>query len=516
MAWRPLGLSPSTRYSDRIPPPGEARLMDWKQLALQAQDLVMDFPWVWVFSALHILLWISAVLHALLYKRDPRAALGWIGVSLLFPLFGPFLYYLFGINRIVLSARQYEETQQPIAIGYEVGRRGSRTANPVVPADPALLPFVNITDRVGSLPITAGNRIGMLVEGAAAYAAMLRAVAAARDYIVITTYIFETDEVGREFIESLALAVERGVVVRVILDGIGASYNWPRARRLLRRRGIQVTRFLPPRLLPPQFHINLRNHRKIFAVDGEVGFTGGMNIGGRYLVDHQAGTGTSDLHFQVRGPVVEQLLQVFAEDWHFCTGEKLELACATAPPGGDALARCIRDGPTDDMDKISLTMMGAIAAARERVILVTPYFLPPKAIVSTLQAAALQGVDVNVLVPEKSNLRYVDWASRNTILELLQQGVKIRYQPPPFAHTKLQIVDGCYAQVGSANIDPRSLRLNFELNLEVMSAATIAELTGYVEQRLRLCRDVTLEEIQNRSLPARVRDAFCWLFSPYL
>lgn len=498
--------------------------MDWEQLqsrlaaiALEIQELVPDFPWFWIFSALHLLLWLFAVLHALLYKRDPRSALGWVGVSLLFPLLGPVLYYLLGINRIVTSARQFDIAAPHITIGYESGRSGPVTHNPQVPVSASLAPLVNITDHVGSFPLTADNDIQMLIDGAEAYRAMLRAISEAQDFIVLSSYIFDTDSSGRQFINALGEAVDRGVSVRVLLDGVGVLYSWPRAHRLLRRRGVHVARFLPPRLFPPQFHINLRNHRKILVVDGLIGFTGGMNIGDRHLVDDATGTGTSDLHFQVQGPVLAQLYQVFAEDWQFCTAEALdEINVLTASSAGDAFARCIRDGPNEDMDKILLTVMASIAAARQSVTLITPYFLPPTAIVSSLQAAALRGLDVAVLLPERSNLRFVDWATRNMLLELLQYGVKVYYQPPPFAHTKLLVIDDCYAQVGSANIDPRSLRLNFELNMEVLSPVVVNVLSTYAAQCRDRCRVLSSEEIEKRSLPSRIRDAIFWLFTPYL
>lgn len=502
--------------------------MDWGQfqgllweIVREAWGLVADFPWLWIFSLLHLLLWLFAVLHALLYKRDPRSALGWIAVSLLFPLFGPFLYYLFGINRVATSARQYEledgGRSRAMRIGYEIGRTGPLTQNPIVPVDPTLAPFISVTDRVGSFPLTAGNRVEMLVDGGETYVAMWRAIASARDYIVLTSYIFETDATGRRFIDALGEAVERGVRVWVILDGVGAYYSWPRAYVLLKRKGIKVTRFLAPRLFPPQFYVNLRNHRKILVVDGLTGFTGGMNIGGRHLVDEVAATGTTDLHFQVYGPVLAQLCQVFAEDWQFCTGESLELPCPEVASPGETFARCIRDGPNEDMDKITLTLMGAIAAARSSVTLVTPYFLPPSSIISSLQTAALRGVDVAVLLPQRSNLRYVDWATRNLLLELLQYGVKVYYQPGPFAHTKLLLVDNCYAQIGSANIDPRSLRLNFELNMELLGdTATVSALVDYASERRRRSVSLAIGAIENRSLLARIRDAVFWLFSPYL
>ncbi len=490
----------------------------WQALLEVLRELAPMVPWLWLLSLVHLVLWVSAMLHALLYKRDPRSALGWIGVSLVFPLVGPALYYIFGINRIETSAQQLSLPAPDLMVGYEYGQAGPVTEDPVVPANAGLYPFVSITDKVGSLPLTGANSVRMLVDGAQAYEAMLAAIAEAREFIVLATYIFESDKnVGMRFIDALDAASQRGVAVRVMLDGVGACYSWPRAHRILRRRGIPVARFLPPRLIPPAFHLNLRSHRKILVVDGVVGFTGGMNIGGRHIVDQARNTGTRDLHFRLQGPVVEQLCQVFLEDWRFTTGESPELPCYTlAEPPGQAFARCIRDGPNEDMNKISLTLMGAISVARQSIVLITPYFLPSPGMVASLQSAALRGVDVAILLPARSNLPYVDWATRNSLLELLQYGVKVYYQPPPFPHTKLFIVDDCYAQIGSANIDPRSLRLNFELNMEILGEEAVADMVAYASACRQASRRLPLEEIDRRALPARIRDALFWLFTPYL
>lgn len=489
--------------------------MDWTHISNILNDLIPRVPWYWILPALHMLLWISAVLHALLFKRDSRAALGWIAVSLVFPFFGPLLYYVFGVNRITTSAQQLSLHAPDRMIGYELGLTGPVTTTSVIPEDQSLRPFIAITDRVGSFPLTENNTITMLIDGRQAYAAMLKAIISAKDYIVLATYIFESDAVGRKFIDALADAVARGVKVRVLVDGAGELYSWPRAHRLMKRKGITVARFLPPQLIPPTLHVNLRNHRKIMVVDGACGFTGGMNIGGRHYVDTAKKTGTTDVHFQVSGPVLAQLCQVFIEDWRFTTNEALELPCQQFHCGS-AYARCIRDGPNEDMDKITLTVISAISLANHSVILITPYFLPTAGIISSLQAAALRGVDVAVLLPEHSNLPYVDWACRNMLLELLQYGVNIYYQPAPFPHTKMLVIDDCYAQVGSANMDPRSLRLNFELNMEILNADVITKMLQYASERRQRSRLLPLQEIEGRSLPTRIRDAFFWLFTPYL
>ena len=225
---------------------------------------------------------------------------------------------------------------------------------------------------------------------------------------------------------------------------------------------------------------------------------------------------TADLHFRVRGPVVGQLEDIFIEDWRFVTGETIEPLRAGDAAAGGGLCRCISDGPNEDLDKISLVLMGAISAAQREIIIVTPYFLPSREMIASLQSAALRGVAVSVILPQRSNLPFIDWATRNLLWELLQHGVGVYYQPPPFAHTKLFVVDGVYAHVGSANMDPRSLRLNFELNLELAGGPCVDRLTAYARERRRTSVEVSQREIEGRGLAVRLRDAACWLFLPYL
>jgi len=474
-------------------------------------------PWHWIVALAHTVLAVVAGVHAMLYKRDPRAALGWVFVCLFFPLVGPLLYYMFGINRIHTQARRLARTHLfPLHVGYERGSIEVRSAAPAAAPDAAWQCFVNVSDRVTSRPLTSGNRVEMLQNGEQAYPAMLAAINAAVDRILLITYLFEMDTVGQSFIQALIAAHRRGVVVRVIIDGIGECYSWPRLSRVLRRSGVSVARFLPPRLLPPALFVNLRNHRKVLVVDGDQGFTGGMNIGARHLVASAIRRPTADIHFRVRGPVVAQLAEVFAEDWRFTTGEESTTDYAVPPHQGVSSCRCISDGPNEDLDKISLVMMGSLSAAQTDITIVTPYFLPSREIIACLQSAALRGVNVTVILPQQSNLRFIDWATRNLLGELLQREVRVFYQPPPFSHAKLFVIDGLYAQIGSANLDPRSLRLNFELNLEVTGAEAVAQLAEYVRDVRSRSTEVTLAEIDGRRLLTRIRDAACWLFMPYL
>lgn len=479
--------------------------------------LASSLPWHWILLVLHIVLATMATVHAMLYKRDPRAALGWVSVCLFFPLVGPVAYYMFGVNRIQTQARKLVNKRAfKIKVGFERGSIDTSEHDEPVQLSSTLERIMHASEHVTSRPLTSNNSLSLLHNGEQAYPAMLEAITKAQQEILLVTYLFDADATGEAFIRALMAAQKRGVRVHVIVDGVGEMYSWPCASRRLRRAGVKVARFLPPRLFPPALSINLRNHRKILVVDGQTGFTGGMNISDRHLVQLESVQRTVDLHFKLRGAIVSQLRDVFVEDWRFITAENLPLSSTELCDQGLAHCRCVTDGPNNDLDKITLILMAAISAATHNVCIITPYFLPSREMIASLQSAALRGVEVSIILPLKSNIRVVDWATRNLLWELLHHQVKVYYQPLPFAHTKLFIVDEQYVQVGSANLDPRSLRLNFELNLEMHGSPCIQELVDYFYAIRQQSTRVRLQDVDERSLLVRIRDSVCWLFMPYL
>ena len=444
-----------------------------------------------------------ASIHALLTKPDPRSAFGWIVVCWLFPLGGPILYGLFGINRVRARARQLRG-----ALGNP--HNPVRLPGENAPADH----LMRIGDAVTQWSRIPGNSIESLENGENAFPPMLEAIAAAERTVWLATYIFETDPVGQQFVEALAAASARGVQVRVLVDGVGEWYSWPHVVPQLRRAGVVARRFLPPRLYPPRLSLNMRNHRKLLLVDGHIGFLGGMNIGGRE-VGKSGARRMADLHFKVRGPVVQQLGEAFGIDWRFAAKETLVVP-QTPAKCGDCTCRVITEGPDEDNDKLVSVMMGAVSMAREQLLIMTPYFIPPPELSAALQSAALRGVNVTLVLPERSNLRYVDWACRRWLGPLIERGVRVFLQQPPFAHTKLLVMDGSYAQIGSANLDPRSLRLNFEIALELYDPVTCGWLSRYILEARDRSSVLTAEALARLSGAARLRDSLCWMLSPYL
>ncbi|MFO8111678.1 MAG: cardiolipin synthase [Desulfosalsimonadaceae bacterium] len=473
----------------------------------------------WIILGLNVSLSLTTAGHALFFKRTPQSALGWVAVCLMFPFVGPFFYFLFGINRVQNRARKLEVKRPPYPIkADDMALTESLTFHfSDLSETETFTRIARMSDYLSRLPMLGGNRIEPLKEGESAYPAMLEAIENAEERLFLSTYIFDTDDIGSAFVDALARAAGRGVDVRVIVDGVGEYYSFPRVSALLRKEGIPHVRFLPPKLIPPMFHINLRNHRKILVADGDTGFTGGMNIRDRHMIEKEPyGERVSDIHFLFTGPVVRQLEQSFIEDWSFCTGQAIPPTKRPPVPTGEAVCRTIIDGPNEEAQQLSKILVGAIAAARKRVQIMTPYFLPSTEMVSIMQTTALRGIQVEIVLPEHNNLPFIQWAGNNMLADLLQYGVEVYFQPPPFIHSKIFLIDSIYAQIGSANIDPRSLLLNFELNVEIYHRDFAQTMSDHIDEAVKRSRAVTLEMIRQRSKLAKTRDAVVWLFSPYL
>jgi cardiolipin synthase len=476
-------------------------------------------PW-WhaLVTALALSCAVLASAHVVLHKRDVRSAIGWVGLIWLVPWLGALLYLLLGINRIqrrAIMLRREPRLHTP---------RLSTSDSTLEPAElerinTSCLHLTDLTVAIGNVTkqrLLPGNQLTPLINGDAAYPSMLAAIDKAQSSLAMATYIFETTGVGAEFVAALVRARERGVEVRVLIDGVGVRYARPRADRVLKKHHVKSALYMPVRSLLRAPYFNLRNHRKILVVDGKVGFTGGMNIRETHLLSSPRPT--RDLHFRVEGPVVAHLQEVFAADWEFTTREKLtgELWFPELRPCGGTLSRGIADGPDEAFERVSWTLQAALACAHRSVTIMTPYFLPDPVIHSALSTAALRGVEVTVVLPEENNLRLVQWAMWRQLEEVLRHGVRVWLTPPPFDHTKLMLVDNEWVLLGSANWDTRSLRLNFELDLECYDRDLCALLTAHVSSRLSLARELTLRELKSRPLPRRVRDGFARLLMPYL
>ena len=436
--------------------------------------------WPLLVTAIAFGLAVATAAHAIMFRRDSRATLLWVGLVWLAPLVGACLYSLFGINRVRRKATRL--------------RRGVAHVN-MEPSVPPVVPdrlleelqqedfghfeqLEHVVDTVVARPLLSGNQIEPLANGDEAYESMLAAI------------------------------------------DVGKRYSRPRITRALRSSGIRHALFHPRLWTPASGTINIRNHRKICVVDGRIGFTGGINIKRGHVLEDHGGDPVQDLHFRIEGPVVGELQEVFAEDWAFSNGESLKgpawFPKIPSVPGGKSLARVIADGPDESFDDLRWCLLGALSVAQRSIRIVTPYFLPDASLISALNVAAMRGVEVDVLIPSKTNVPLVQWAMRATLWQVLQHGCRVWLTPPPFDHTKLMLVDDCWVLFGSANWDERSLRLNFELCVEAYNPSLAAKLGAIVEQKRDASRALTLAEVDSRSIPRRLRDGVARLFSPML
>jgi len=481
-------------------------------------DSFIDVYWPIIVATVGVMMAVSASLHAALTKRDVRAAVSWAMLSWFSPYIGPILYLLFGINRIQRRAIRLKRRR---ADGPTPHMTESTDAAPgaVAALQPHLAPLRRLIDNVTRRELTRGNRVEPLIGGDAIYDAMLDAVARAERTIGIATYIFGNDPVGRRLADALGEAVDRGVTVKVLIDGFGARYSRPRIAGYLEERGVETAHFLESVMPWRMPYANLRNHRKLMVVDGRVGFAGGANIRASFSAAQVGDAAQRDTHFRFEGPVVAHLAEAFAEDWAFITEEILDEETwfpDLSPHDGGVLARGILSGPDRNLEATHWSLMGALSVARDRVVIATPYFLPDRQLVAALNIAATRGVEIDILLPERNNLRLVSWAAAAQLSQVLKGGCRVHFTPPPFDHSKITVVDGVWAMVGSSNWDPRSLRLNFEFDVEIYDPVLVETLTRHLAGLRHEGRAVTMAELDARNPLVRTRDAAVWLFSPYL
>ena len=470
--------------------------------------------WPHIAAALDLIAAVFCSVHALLCKRDSRASALWLGVIWLVPLLGPLLYLVLGVNRIrrtALTLGVHSVATRPIPENF---------GEPEKLEAEHLRLMSRVVGRVVGRPLLPGNRIKPFVGGDEAFPAMLAAIDAAKKTISLCSYIFDNDKSGREFVDALGRAVKRGVEARVLVDAAGARYSFPSIVHKLRHAKVPCAKFLPSSLLAPwrAATINLRNHRKVLSIDGRHAFTGGMNIRHGNCLAQKPKSPVMDLHFSVEGPAVEQLQEAFVNDWAFTTGEILtgDKWFPALEESGGTIARVISDGPDADFEKLRWTLLSALTEAQTSVKIMTPYFLPDIALITALNLAALRGVRVDIILPAKNNLPFMHWASRAMWWQVLERGCRIWLTPPPFDHSKLTIVDGHWVLFGSANWDARSLRLNFELDVECYGRDFAQQMEKVIAHRTRDAREVTLAEADGRPLPAKLRDAITRLFAPFL
>ncbi|AXV16749.1 cardiolipin synthase [Neorhizobium sp. SOG26] len=464
----------------------------------------------------------AAAVHAAMTKEEVRSAIGWVGVIVLSPIIGAVLYLIAGINRIrrnVISDRR----------ALLQGRIRADFASYDATDDLVIREFGNrfrsmktLGDRVTNHHLTTGNTIVALDSGDEAYGAMLEAIEAAERSIILETYIFDRDRIGTRFAQALIAAVQRGVEVRVLIDAVGARYSVPSVLGMLRDGDVTIDVFNGNVIMGLRLpYANLRTHRKIMVVDGRLAFTGGMNIREGFTKEFSGNKCSFDTHFRVTGPVVADLVAIAAADWQFANGETLEgdawaLQTPETQPGMPVIMRAVSSGPDRSVETNHKMLMGAFSVARSSIRIVSPYFLPDRELITALVTAARRGVTVDIVVPTSNNLVLVDRAMTAQFDQMLKNYCRIWRASGPFNHSKLLVIDGRWAFVGSSNLDPRSLRLNFEVDLEVLDCAFAEALERRIDLAISSATEVTLEGLRARPFLVRLVERVLWLGSPYL
>lgn len=474
-------------------------------------------------AILHTAAAIGVTLHVLFTHRDVRSAFGWIGLSWLSPFLGSFIYFAFGINRVMRRGTRISWTlnggkgfplESSERLLVEAEQTGALTANTL---SPNILTIADTGDQISGMALTIGNTLELLENGDAAYPPMLEAINNAENSIALASFLFADDAVGSTFVDALIAAHNRGVAVRVLLDGIGGGYLRSEVHERLQAAGVPSALFLHEWLPWKMSFINLRNHKKILVVDGQVGFTGGININQKNTSKHND-LEIMDVQARLTGPVVAHLLLTFARDWDFASGEALT-GLAWWPrltPVGTAAMRGISSGPDQSVGRIEETWVTAIEQAEKNVRILTPYFLPEDRLLALLRRAAMRGVKVEIVVPERSNHFYFNWAFDAHMDGFPLDKIDCYLTPQPFDHSKLMSVDGVWSALGSPNWDARSMRLNFEFLVECYCGDATAAIDAIIDQKIGRARKLTTQMLQSRPTWQKLRDASARLFLPYL
>jgi len=458
--------------------------------------------------------------HLLLLKKRPSATLAWLWAIVFIPFLGSLVYFALGTDRLkrrrlrrrsLYSARS---TRQPVP---------ADTTDDATKGLLAGLPrrdqqFLRLLSRINQLPISSSENLRILRDSNEFYAALEERIRGARHHVHLEFYVWNADETGARFLKLLADAARRNVKVRLLLDGVG-SHGF--GEDLLSEFTAAGGRFSWFQSLDPKrsrFFLNLRNHRKLQIVDGASAFVGGMNIGREYEGLDPALGHWRDVQIEVDGKVVSELQDVFADDWFFATGEKISSAPYFPPSTGAArhIVSVVLGGPDRRNEPISKSIVSLLNEASTRVWIATGYFVPDDVILAALELAASRGVDVRLLISEKNDHPWLVVVGRSYYGELLAAGVRIFEYSAGVNHAKVMLADDHWAMVGSANLDYRSMRLNFELNLLFHSAERNGELARTLEHDFALSQEIDRAGFASRPFRKKFAEAALRPLSPML
>ena len=462
-----------------------------------------------------IFVWIVAISGwILLERRSPAATIAWILALSLMPGIGIFIYLFLGPRRFNRKKLVLWKARKLLASVHE--RLGERADRELTHHARLLTEMVEKCSGGPPMPVTS---LTPFFEGAPHFASLLSAIEQARYHIHLEYYIFDPGSIGERLADALIRKAAAGVKVRLLVDALGSKRFSSTFRRPLEDAGVEVatfnearfTRFLPRTM-------NFRSHRKIVVVDGLIGFTGGINITDGQTAEFSGKQAWRDTHLRFEGIAVRTLQAVFAENWYFATGEALsDLGYYPAGPlVGEHLVQIVSSGPDQEVPAIRDLFFAAIAGARHRIQLTTPYFVPDEAIVTALRTSALRGVSVRLLVPDRSDARMVNAAAQTFYDAVMEAGVRVHLYEPRMLHAKTLVVDDEIAVIGTANMDNRSFRLNFEVVAVIYGPDAARQLADQFQLDLEHARELTPADREKVPLPSRLLEAVARLFAPLL
>ena len=471
-------------------------------------------PIVAVIFTLVELIGIMVAIHAIMNTRTSQGAIAW-GISLVtFPWLALPLYAVFGRNKFMgyVSLRQIKDEK----IQYVIEQvQSDAKAKNVIREDLSTSDLA--LTRLAELPITRFNKSRLLIDGEETFRSIFEGIDSAKKYILVEFFIVKDDNLGRELKSRLILKAKDNVKVYFLYDEIG-SHKLPGSYiREMQSAGIYVSAFKTTQGRANKFQLNFRNHRKIVVIDGVTAYVGGHNVGDEYVSMHAKFGHWRDTHVEVKGPVVTAVQYCFIEDWNWATSEMPALDWQVhRSTSGTEETLMISSGPADVLETCALMFVQAINSAKERIWIASPYFIPDLQILGALKLAALRGVDVRILLPEKPDHLIVYLASFSYYQNTLPVGIKLYRYTTGFMHQKVFLVDSSCAAVGTANLDNRSFRLNFELTLLNFDPSFIKSVEDMLNNDFACCRQVVMEDYTQRIFLFKLAVRSARLLSPIL
>lgn len=453
---------------------------------------------------------------------DPSKTVTWLLILIFLPIVGFILYMLIG--RKFRKIKRYRkkglanlaELSKIVKDEAKLISEGQQYIEMHLPQKKKLIKLIV---NSACSPFTINNRTQVLNNGADTYRSFFEAMEKATHHIHLEFYIFRDDNIGTQIQELLIKKAQKGVEVRLIYDGYG-SFNLNKDfLKKLEGNGVQTVSFSPLLLPIRNKRIDYRNHRKILVVDGKIGFVGGINIGDEYLGKTPEFTYWRDTHLRIEGDGVKFLQHIFLQDWSFVAKEKISgnWYYPSCPDDlGKELIQIAASGPDSPWEAIMQMYFSMIATAEESIYLTTPYFIPNESISMAIRNAALSGLDVRIIIPGKPDNKFVLWASMSYLKRLLEAGVRVYQYQKGFIHSKTLVVDGLVSSIGTANMDLRSFKLNFEVNAFIYNEGVSKNLMEDFFNDLKNCQEINYYEYKNRSLLQKFLESLARLFSPLL